>query len=79
MTYPKEPNKMHKAENKLFSLIRKSSENKKTIPAKPIKTPVTLRKLIFSSFIKKCAKSVEVNGEVDIKIAAKLLCTFFTP
>ena len=44
-----------------------------TIPAKPTMTPIIFVKLIFSVFVKKCAKIAELNGVVDIKIAAKLL------
>ena len=40
---------------------------------------ITKSKFIFSFLIKKCASNVDVNGEVDINIAAKLLWVFLTP
>ena len=64
---------------KLFLLIRISSENKYTIPEKPINIPSDLVKLIFSLLVKKCANAVAVSGVLAIKIAAKLLCTSWTP
>ena len=36
---------------KLFSLINKLSENKKTIPANPIKIPIVFVKLNFSLLV----------------------------
>ena len=49
------------------------------MPAKPTETPTIFKRLIFSFLIKIWASNVEVKGEVDIRIAAKLLCTCLTP
>ena len=68
-----EPNKIKKAEKKLFLLINKLSENRKTMPEKPTSTPRDFIKLIFSFLVKKCAIAAAVNGVLAIKIAAKLL------
>jgi len=44
---------MIKAAEKLFSLIKILSENKKTIPENPSRTPNVFVKLIFSLLVKK--------------------------
>ena len=49
------------------------SENKKTIPENPIKTPIVFVKLIFSFLVKKCAIKEALSGVLAIKMAAKLL------
>ena len=46
-----EPNKINNADPKLFSFIKKLSENKYTIPEKPINTPIVLVKLNFSFLV----------------------------
>ena len=46
-----EPNKISNAEVKLFSSIKILSENKNTIPEKPINIPNVLTKLNFSFFV----------------------------
>ena len=40
------------AESTFFSLIKTLSENKKTIPEKPTRTPITFVKFIFSFLVK---------------------------
>ena len=45
-----DPSKIKSAAIKLFSLIKKLSENKNTIPENPINNPIVFNKLNFSPF-----------------------------
>ena len=48
---------------KLFSSIKILSENKNIIPENPIKIPNVFTKLNFSFLVKKCPRTVELNGK----------------
>ena len=61
------------SEKILVSLIKTLSENKKTIPENPTRTPNTFMKFIFSLSVKRWANKVALNGVLAIKIAARLL------
>ena len=53
ITYQVDPSRIKSAAIKLFSFIKKSSENKNTIPENPINNPIVFNKLNFSPFKKK--------------------------